>query len=137
MATPISTRSRSGGSTESWGRAGDRGAPRRHHDELTRHLEDGAIERRVAEINDALAADGKELFRWKTVPQGAATSVWAGVVAEAEAVGGRYCENCHMSELVEADTVSPVSEGVRPYALDAERAQALWATSEEMVGERF
>jgi NAD(P)-dependent dehydrogenase (short-subunit alcohol dehydrogenase family) len=105
--------------------------------ELARHLEDGAIEARVAEINAALAAEGKEPFRWKSVPQGAATSVWAGVVAEAEAVGGRYCENCHVSELVDADTVSPVSEGVRPYALDPERAQALWAKSEEMVGERF
>jgi hypothetical protein len=30
-----------------------------------------------------------------------------------------------------------VSPGVRPYALDPERAKALWAKSEEMVGERF
>jgi hypothetical protein len=30
-----------------------------------------------------------------------------------------------------------VSEGVRPYALDPERAKALWAKSEAMVGERF
>jgi hypothetical protein len=30
-----------------------------------------------------------------------------------------------------------MSEGVRPYALDAERARALWAKSEELVGERF
>ena len=27
--------------------------------------------------------------------------------------------------------------GVRPYALDPARARALWAKSEEMVGERF
>ena len=27
--------------------------------------------------------------------------------------------------------------GVRAYALDPERAQALWARSEELVGERF
>ena len=27
--------------------------------------------------------------------------------------------------------------GVRSYALDPERAKALWAKSEEMVGERF
>jgi hypothetical protein len=27
--------------------------------------------------------------------------------------------------------------GVKPYALDPERAKALWAKSEEMVGERF
>ncbi len=105
--------------------------------ELGRHLEEGGMERRVAEINANLAAEGKPPFRWKSVPQGAATSLWAGVAAEADAVGGRYCENCHVSEPVVADIASPVSEGVRPYALDAEHAQALWAKSEEMVGERF
>jgi hypothetical protein len=30
-----------------------------------------------------------------------------------------------------------LSNGVRPYALDPERAKALWAKSEEMVGETF
>lgn len=33
--------------------------------------------------------------------------------------------------------ISPVSPGVRPYALDPEHAKALWAKSEDMVGERF
>jgi hypothetical protein len=35
------------------------------------------------------------------------------------------------------DTDSTVLHGVRPYALDPDRAKALWAKSEEMVGERF
>jgi len=34
-------------------------------------------------------------------------------------------------------TISAISEGVRRYALDADHAEALWAKSEEMVGERF
>jgi hypothetical protein len=33
--------------------------------------------------------------------------------------------------------INPISEGVLAYALDPERAKALWAKSEEMVGERF
>jgi hypothetical protein len=33
--------------------------------------------------------------------------------------------------------ISPVSPGVRPYALDPKHSKALWAKSEEMVGERF
>jgi NAD(P)-dependent dehydrogenase (short-subunit alcohol dehydrogenase family) len=74
-------------------------------------------------------------FRWKTIPQGAATSVWAAVVAEADAVGGHYCEDCHVAEVVEADVT--VRGGVRGYAVDAAHAQALWAKSEAMVGERF
>jgi hypothetical protein len=70
------------------------------------------------------------------VPQGAATTVWAGFVAPAENVGGRYCENCQVSQI--SDTIiGPTSPGVRPYALNAEHAKALWAKSEAMVGERF
>ena len=36
---------------------------------------------------------------WKTIPQGAATSVWAAVTAPAELVGGRYCQDCHTDEI--------------------------------------
>ncbi len=95
------------------------------------------LQKRVDQINAEHAAAGKPPFKLKTIPQGAATSVWAGVVAPAGDVGGRYCENCHVAELLEGKDTSAVSEGVRPYALDPERAKALWAKSEEMVGERF
>jgi NAD(P)-dependent dehydrogenase (short-subunit alcohol dehydrogenase family) len=71
---------------------------------------------------------------FKSVAQGAATSVWAGLVAPGDAVGGRYCEDCHVAEVKE-DGGSP--GGVRPYALDPARAEALWAKSEAMVGERY
>jgi hypothetical protein len=64
--------------------------------------------------------------------------VWTAVIAEADAIGGRYCENCHVSEVVPDDApMTPVSEGVRAYALDRERAEALWAKCEEMVKERY
>jgi hypothetical protein len=67
----------------------------------------------------------------------AATSVWAAVVATADEVGGRYCENCHVTTRVTNDEINPANEGVRPYALDRDHAVALWLKSEEMVGERF
>ena len=51
-------------------------------------------------------------------------------------VGGRYCEDCHVAEIVTEGADSPRG-GVRAYALDPEHAKALWAKSEEMVGERF
>ena len=73
-------------------------------------------------------------FQYKTVPQGAATSVWAGVVAAAEAVGGRYCEDCQVAKIAEDEGARA---GVRPYALDLDNAKALWARSEAMVDERF
>jgi NAD(P)-dependent dehydrogenase (short-subunit alcohol dehydrogenase family) len=106
--------------------------------ELARHLEPGGLQTMVEEINRQLAAEGKGPFQLKTIPQGAATSVWAGVVAPADEIGGRYCENCHVSKIVSDDvTISAFSEGVRGYALDSDTAQALWKKSEELVGESF
>ncbi|MBY3377840.1 SDR family NAD(P)-dependent oxidoreductase [Rhizobium laguerreae] len=104
--------------------------------ELDRHLDPDMIKGMITQINAALAAEGKPPFQWKTIPQGAATSVWAGFVAPADVVGGKYCENCHVSEVTDAE-ISPISEGVRTYAVDPETARALWAKSEDMVGEHF
>jgi hypothetical protein len=90
------------------------------------------------QLEKQLAAEGKRSFPWKTIPQGAATSIWAAVVAPAEEIGGKYCENCHLGQVVPDDVaISPTSEGVRPYALDLNAAEALWKKSEEMVGESF
>jgi NAD(P)-dependent dehydrogenase (short-subunit alcohol dehydrogenase family) len=106
--------------------------------ELARYLDPSHIENIVDQLNKQLAAEGKGPFEFKTIPQGAATSVWAGVVAAADEIGGQYCENCHVGRIVPDDvTISAVSEGVRGYALDAKNAEALWNKSEELVGESF
>jgi NAD(P)-dependent dehydrogenase (short-subunit alcohol dehydrogenase family) len=106
--------------------------------ELGRYVEPGRMEKVVNEINQQLAAQGKGPFQWKSIPQGAATSVWAAVVAPADVIGGRYCENCHVGNTVPDNApITAVSEGVRAYALDAKNAEALWKKSEEMVGETF
>ena len=105
--------------------------------ELVRHMDPTVLQTMVDRINADHAARGEPPYSWKTIPQGAATSVWAGVVASAEAVGGRYCEDCHVSQVVEDKNLNDIREGVRPYALDPETAKALWALSEKMVGERF
>ena len=106
--------------------------------ELARHMPDGAIEAWVQQVQDQRAAIGEPPFEFKTIPQGAATSVWAGVVAPADEVGGKYCEDCQIAELIPAESqVSAISRGVRGYALDPENAKALWRKSEEMVGETF
>jgi NAD(P)-dependent dehydrogenase (short-subunit alcohol dehydrogenase family) len=100
--------------------------------ELGRHMKPEVIERLIAQIN-AEQPEGAS-FAWKTVPQGAATSVWAAIVAPADEVAGRFCEDCHVAELADGPGFRG---GVRSYALDPERAKALWAKSEAMVGERF
>ena len=113
---------------------------RRHRSNGTRAtaLHPGAIQTdTVQKLIEALGA-GKEAavaaYEWKTAAQGAATSVWAGLVAPADEVGGKYCEDCHVAE-VNDDPAAKI--GVRSYALDAERARALWAKGEEMAGEQF
>jgi NAD(P)-dependent dehydrogenase (short-subunit alcohol dehydrogenase family) len=106
--------------------------------ELGRHLDDGALQKMLEQINQQLAAEGEGPYQWKTIPQGAATSVWAAVVASADEIGGRYCENCHVGKVVPDEVaITVTSEGVRGYALDTDVAEALWKKSEELVGESF
>ena len=105
--------------------------------ELGRHIGQKGLEELVTTLNATRASQGKPPFQFKSIPQGAATSVWAGVVADAEEVGGRYCEDCHVAGLLTGEGSDMISEGVRAYALDPDRAAALWAKSEELVGERF
>src|ERR1700679_2599123 len=88
--------------------------------DLIRHMSPSWLQTRVDEINQQLAAAGKPSMHWKSIPQGAATSVWAGIVAAAEEIGGRYCEDCQLASVVPGDVpVSSVTAGVMGYALDA------------------
>jgi NAD(P)-dependent dehydrogenase (short-subunit alcohol dehydrogenase family) len=106
--------------------------------ELGRHLDPGAIEKLVEQINKDREAEGKGAFEFKTIPQGAATSVWAAVVAAPDEVGGHYCENCQVGKALGDDAfINRASEGIRKYALSPQSAEALWRKSEEMVGESF
>jgi NAD(P)-dependent dehydrogenase (short-subunit alcohol dehydrogenase family) len=106
--------------------------------ELDRHLDPSLVRKTIEQMNQQLAAEGKAPFQLKTIPQGAATSVWTAVVAPADEIGGHYCENCHVGNVVPDDVpITAISEGVRGYALDPTNAEALWKKSEELVGESF
>lgn len=81
---------------------------------------------------------GNEPFELKTPEQGAATTLWAGFVADTEKHGGTYCEDCGISPVLTGDAeVSIFAPGVMPYALDPESARALWDKANAMVGENF
>ena len=97
--------------------------------ELGRYMTKETAGRLASSISDA-----PQQPAWKTIPQGAATSVWSAFTADADAIGGRYCEDCHVAD-VAVDQVA--RSGVNAYALDATQARALWALSEELVGESF
>jgi NAD(P)-dependent dehydrogenase (short-subunit alcohol dehydrogenase family) len=100
--------------------------------ELMRHTSPELLAQMAAQAKAGMDPAKAAKSQVKTIPQGAATTVWAAFVAPADVIGGRYCEDCHVGEVEDV-----AYEGVRSYALDPASAEALWAKSEEMVGERF
>ncbi|HEX3886077.1 MAG TPA: SDR family NAD(P)-dependent oxidoreductase [Phenylobacterium sp.] len=107
--------------------------------ELGRHMTPELLQGMLDSIAAAAkaAGDNAPAFEWKTIPQGAATSCWAGVVAPSDLVGGLYCEDCHVAEPADETAGLDTRGGIRSYAINPDRAKALWAKSEEMVGETF
>ena len=82
-------------------------------------------------VTDYSEAQGSPV---KSIPQGAATQVWAAVAPELADVTGTFLEDCQIAP--HNDDVS-VGMGVMPAALDPESAERLWAISEKIVGQRF
>jgi NAD(P)-dependent dehydrogenase (short-subunit alcohol dehydrogenase family) len=81
---------------------------------------------------DALAAYRAAGTDFKTVEQGAATSVLLAASPLLDGVGGRYFENCN--EAVQVDRRGgPGQGGVARYALDAGNAERLWDVSLGMI----
>lgn len=78
----------------------------------------------------------------KTIPQGAATTVWCATSPQLENLGGIYCENADVAEMDTGNTDHDYSDpstlrGVKPYSVDAENAKRLWTLSEELTGISF
>jgi len=92
--------------------------------ELGRHL----TEETMAALTESVPAG--QAIEWKTVPQGAATTVWAATAPELGAHGGAYLEDC----AVAVSNPDPDSRGgIKPYAVDPVRAAALWDRTEEWI----
>ncbi|MEW2381924.1 SDR family NAD(P)-dependent oxidoreductase [Micromonospora sp. NPDC047707] len=90
---------------------------------LQRHITEEELARLRA------ASGGPAAPAWKTVEQGAATSVLVATSPLLDGVGGRYFEDCQ-----EAGPNQPGTRtGYAPYALDPEAAQRLWEVSEETL----
>jgi NAD(P)-dependent dehydrogenase (short-subunit alcohol dehydrogenase family) len=116
---------------------------RRHRDQGLRAcavhpgtIDDTDIQRHLSQASIDLMHAHR--IHTKTIASGAATQVWAAVVADADEIGGAYAEDCHVSGVSDIDPMTPEGRtGVRSYAVDAERAAALWSLSEQLVGESF
>jgi NAD(P)-dependent dehydrogenase (short-subunit alcohol dehydrogenase family) len=93
---------------------------------LQRHVDPQYMER-------ARAQSGGRI-RFKTVEQGAATSVLLAVSPQLEGVGGRYFEDCNEAELLFKRREGSVANGgVAWYALDEMLAERLWDESLRML----
>lgn len=98
---------------------------------LPRHLSQEDLQGLLETVGKARAEAGLPPAELKGIPQAAATSVWAAVVASKDEIGGRYLEDCAVAPI--NDTPVPFADGVRSYALDADKAEQLWAKSEEWI----
>ena len=91
-----------------------------------------ALQRYVSEedLNRLRAQAGNDPSAvWKTVEQGAATSVLVATSPLLDGVGGRYFEDCEEAEPQREGS----RRGVAAYALDPEAAARLWTVSEELL----
>ncbi len=68
---------------------------------------------------------------FKTPEQGASTSVWAATSPSLDGMGGVYCEDCDVAQL--ATPESQRWEHAREWICDDDKAERLWAISEEML----
>jgi NAD(P)-dependent dehydrogenase (short-subunit alcohol dehydrogenase family) len=77
---------------------------------------------------------GNWLATFKTVEQGAATSIWAATSPQLAEAGGVYCEDCEIAEVAVPGSPTAEAKGVNAYAVDSEQAARLWEVSAELTG---
>ena len=95
--------------------------------ELGRHMTQEDIEQLMSQA----PAGG---FEWKTVPCGAATTVYAATAPELEGRGGVYLDDCQVSGRRES---SDAAVGYEPWAMDPAAAAQLWDVSNQTLGVSF
>ncbi|MFK8025893.1 MAG: SDR family NAD(P)-dependent oxidoreductase [Ilumatobacter sp.] len=92
------------------------------HTDLGRHMTPEVR----ANLQERIKQSNPQEFSWKSIPQGAATTVWAATSEQFRDFGGVYCEDCHVAEVVDP---AEGSDGVLAYAVDPQRAEELWELS--------
>ena len=95
--------------------------------DLARHLTEEIITEMRASFSGAGIVP-------KTVPQGAATSVWAATAPELADHGGAYLADCQIAPPTSEDEPRG---GHAPWAYDRAGAEQLWRRSEELTGVAF
>ena len=100
--------------------------------ELMRYLSDEDIAAfGITRKPDGTLDTGAHAF--KTIPQGAATTLWAATSRQLDGMGGVYCEDCDIAGPGPA-THELTGNGISPWAHDPEQAEKLWELSEKLTG---
>lgn len=103
--------------------------------DLLRSLSDEELKQAGMIRNEKGEIAGPPGMGLKSVPQGAATTVWCAISESLEGKGGVYCADCQVSEIVPDDSQS--ANGVRGWAVDPGFAAKLWELSEALTGVKF
>ena len=88
--------------------------------------------RSMSEEEQRAAIEVARAGTFKNEEQGAATSVWCATSRQLDGMGGVYCEDVDIAELVPAEDTG--LRGVRPWATNPDFAERLWAMSEGWTG---
>ena len=94
---------------------------------LQRHLS-----REEMQASGWIDENGNVLVKFKTPEQGAATSVWAATSPQLDGMGGVYCADCDIADVVES--IQPGGGGVMAHAVDPDQAARLWEVSANLTG---
>ena len=76
----------------------------------------------------------KSKVRYKTIEQGAATSVFVATSPLLDGIGGRYFEDCNQARVFDPTAPNTSGSGVAAYALDPANAKRLWELSLALLG---
>ncbi|RED59243.1 oxidoreductase [Cohnella lupini] len=104
--------------------------------DLSRHLSDEEMRSMGALDEQGNRVAHEQNRGFKSVEQGAATSVWCATSEQLDGKGGVYCEDVDIANVL-PDNATPGSPGVSPWAIDLDAANRLWKLSEEMTGVKF
>jgi NAD(P)-dependent dehydrogenase (short-subunit alcohol dehydrogenase family) len=97
---------------------------------LGRHLDDDLMQQMLERSKERAAKSGESGgMRFKSIPQGAATQVWAATTPDVVGHSGAYLADCGVG--VEGANVG--RNGFEPYITDESRADALWSLSEQLI----
>jgi NAD(P)-dependent dehydrogenase (short-subunit alcohol dehydrogenase family) len=89
---------------------------------LSRHYDPAVLEQ--------LRTSGR--YTYKSLTQGAATSVFVATSALLDGIVGRYFENCQQADPADPAAAGTDAAGVARHALDPAAAERLWQVSERM-----